>query len=79
MIKNLISSTGGIGIKFLPEIQSYLIQGTEMLSIDDVVVATKGVDLGQMVVAGLSAGGFYVHVKVGEMTLTYPAKDLKKA
>ncbi|WP_156309815.1 hypothetical protein [Vibrio nereis] len=50
-----------------------------MLSIDDVVVATKGVDLGQMVVAGLSSGGFYVHVKAGEMTLTYPAKDLKKA
>lgn len=50
-----------------------------MLSIDDVVVSTKGVDLGQMVVVGLSGGGFYVHVKAGEMTLTYPLKDLKKA
>ncbi|MCW8333463.1 hypothetical protein J4N42_08505 [Vibrio sp. SCSIO 43135] len=50
-----------------------------MFSIEDVVVATKGIDLGEMVVTGLSAGGFYVHVKAGEMTLTYPAQDLKKA
>lgn len=50
-----------------------------MLSINDVVVAIKGIDLGEMVVTGLSAGGYYVHVKAGESTLTYPAKDLKKS
>ncbi|MBV1839840.1 MULTISPECIES: hypothetical protein [Photobacterium] len=50
-----------------------------MFSIDEVVVATKGVDLGKMVVAGLSSGGYYVHVNVEGMTLTYPAKDLQKA
>ncbi|GAA5647703.1 MULTISPECIES: hypothetical protein [Vibrio] len=50
-----------------------------MFAVDDVVVATKGVDLGQMKVVGLSGGGFYVHVKVGEISLTYPAHDLKKA
>lgn len=50
-----------------------------MFSVNDVVVATKGIDLGQMVVTGLSAGGSYVHVTVDGMKLTYPAKDLKKA
>lgn len=50
-----------------------------MFSIDDVVVATKGVDFGQMTVTGLSSGGYYVHVKAGDLTLTYPAKDLQKA
>ncbi|WP_169739001.1 MULTISPECIES: hypothetical protein [Vibrio] len=50
-----------------------------MFAIDDIVVATKGVDLGKMVVTGLSGGGNYVHVKVDGMQLTYPAKDLKKA
>ncbi|NVC94765.1 hypothetical protein FC650_14160 [Vibrio natriegens] len=43
------------------------------------VVATKGVDLGKMVVRGVSSGGYYTHVKAGEATLTYPTKDLKKA
>lgn len=52
-----------------------------MFSIEDKVVATKGVQLGAMVVTGLSSGGFYVHVKSEEsnFTLTYPAADLKKA
>jgi len=50
-----------------------------MFAIDDLVVATKGIDLGQMIVSGLSAGGFYVHVKVDGMSLTYPMRDLKKA
>jgi poly(3-hydroxybutyrate) depolymerase len=50
-----------------------------MFAIEDVVVATKGIDLGKMVVTGLSAGGFYVRVEVDGMTLTYPAKDLQKA
>lgn len=50
-----------------------------MFSIGDVVVAIKGIDLGKMVVTGLSGGGFYTHVKAGEKTLTYPSKDLKKA
>ncbi len=50
-----------------------------MFSIGDVVVATKGIDLGEMVVTGLSSGGFYVRVQAGEETLTYPAKDVKKA
>ncbi|WP_394246501.1 hypothetical protein [Vibrio profundi] len=50
-----------------------------MFAIDDLVIATKGVDLGQMVVTGISAGGSYVHVKAGDITLTYPAKDLNKA
>ncbi len=50
-----------------------------MFAVDDVVVATKGADYGQMVVTGLSGGGFYVHVKADNATLTYPAKDLKKA
>ncbi|WP_167522320.1 hypothetical protein [Vibrio atypicus] len=50
-----------------------------MFSVDDVVVATKGVDLGQMVVVGLSSGGAYVHVKVDGMSLTYPVRDVKKA
>ncbi|MGR5175563.1 hypothetical protein ACPV4B_09755 [Vibrio parahaemolyticus] len=50
-----------------------------MFAIDDVVVATKGIDLGKMVVTGLSSGGFYVRVEVGGMSLTYPAKDLQKA
>ncbi|EGR0695862.1 hypothetical protein EX461_24570 [Vibrio parahaemolyticus] len=50
-----------------------------MFSIGDVVVATKGVEQGEMVVTGLSSGGVYAHVKAGEKTLTYPAKDLKKA
>lgn len=52
-----------------------------MFSVDDRVVATKGVELGEMVVIGLSAGGGYVHVTTVEgaiMTLTYPAKTLKK-
>lgn len=51
-----------------------------MFSVDDRVVATKGVELGEMVVTGLSAGGGYVHVTTveGAMTLTYPAQDLKK-
>ncbi len=50
-----------------------------MFSIDDVVVATKGIELGEMTVTGISAGGFYIHVTVDGMTLTYPAQDLKKA
>lgn len=50
-----------------------------MFKIDDVVVATKGIDLGQMVVVGLSSGGYYVRVSVDGMSLTYPAADLKKA
>ncbi len=50
-----------------------------MFSIDDVVVATKGIDLGEMIVTGVSGGGSYVHVKVDGMALTYPTKDLKKA
>ncbi|PSW22256.1 hypothetical protein C9I98_03055 [Photobacterium sanctipauli] len=50
-----------------------------MFSIDDRVVATKGVDIGEMVVTGLSSDGFYVHVKAGDITLTYPAQDLQKA
>jgi hypothetical protein len=50
-----------------------------MFAIDDVVVATKGVDLGQMVVVGVSSGGHYIHVKAEGATLTYPAKDLKKS
>ncbi|RJG48961.1 hypothetical protein [Motilimonas pumila] len=52
-----------------------------MFSIEDKVVATKGIDLGAMVVTGLSSGGYYVHVKSEEnnCTLTYPARDLKKA
>ncbi|PST92412.1 hypothetical protein [Photobacterium jeanii] len=48
-------------------------------AIEDKVVATKGVDLGVMIVTGLSGGGYYVHVKAGDKTLTYPAQDLKKA
>ena len=48
-------------------------------SIDDQVVATKGVDLGTMVVTGLSSHGYYVHVNASGITLTYPARDLKKA
>ena len=50
-----------------------------MFAIDDVVVATKGVDFGKMVVVGLSSGRFYVRVTVDGMTLTYPARDLQKA
>ncbi|MDF2152921.1 hypothetical protein [Vibrio sp. CAU 1672] len=50
-----------------------------MFQIDDVVVATKGSVVEQMVVTGLSSGGFYVHVKAENKTLTYPAKDLEKA
>lgn len=52
-----------------------------MFSVDDRVVATKGVELGEMVVTGLSAGGYYVHVTTveGAMPLTYPMQDLKKA
>lgn len=50
-----------------------------MFAIDDVIVATKGVELGQMVVVGISSGGAYIHVQVGGMSLTYPVKDLKKA
>ncbi|WP_261883981.1 hypothetical protein [Vibrio pelagius] len=52
-----------------------------MFSIEDRVVATKGVEVSEMVVAGLSAGGFYVHVTTteGGLTLTYPMQDLKKA
>lgn len=50
-----------------------------MFSIGDVVVSIKGIDLGKMVVTGLSGGGFYTHVKAGEKTLTYPSQDLKKA
>ncbi|MDA0147891.1 MULTISPECIES: hypothetical protein [Vibrio] len=50
-----------------------------MFSIGDLVVATKGIELGQMEVTGFSSGGFYVHVLVNDMSLTYPAKDLKKA
>ncbi|MGF1684178.1 hypothetical protein L4D09_15455 [Photobacterium makurazakiensis] len=50
-----------------------------MFAVDDLVVATKGVDLGQMVVTGTSGGDFYVHVKAGDKKLTYPAQDLKKA
>ncbi|MGF1689849.1 hypothetical protein [Photobacterium kagoshimensis] len=49
-----------------------------MFELDDQVVATKGVDLGVMVVTGFSGGGFYTHVKVDGMALTYPTKDLKK-
>ncbi|EGA68766.1 hypothetical protein VISI1226_10562 [Vibrio sinaloensis DSM 21326] len=50
-----------------------------MFAIDDVVIATKGIELGQMVVVGISSGGAYIHVRVDGMTLTYPVKDLKKA
>ncbi|MGF1754462.1 hypothetical protein L4C33_12795 [Vibrio makurazakiensis] len=50
-----------------------------MFAIDEVVVATKGVDLGEMVVTGISGGGTFIHVKAGDITLTYPARDLKKA
>lgn len=52
-----------------------------MFSVDDRVVATKGVELGEMVVTGLSAGVYYVHVTTveGAMPLTYPMQDLKKA
>ncbi|GAB7219823.1 hypothetical protein [Vibrio comitans] len=50
-----------------------------MFNIEDVVVASKGIALGQMVVTGLSAGGYYVHVLVDGMMLTYPARDLRKA
>lgn len=53
--------------------------GIKMFAIDDVVVATKGVELGPMIVVGLSAGGYYAHVLVNGMTLTYPSLDLKKA
>jgi len=51
-----------------------------VLSVDDRVVATKGVELGEMVVTGLSAGGYYVHVTTleGAVPLTYPMQDLKK-
>ncbi|ABU74268.1 hypothetical protein VIBHAR_06377 [Vibrio campbellii ATCC BAA-1116] len=57
----------------------YINKVLNMFSIGDVVVATKGIDLGEMVVTGLSSGGFYVRVQAGEATLTYPAKDVKKA
>ncbi|MDV6249751.1 hypothetical protein [Vibrio sp. EA2] len=50
-----------------------------MFSIGDEVVATKGVDLGKMVVTGVSGGGAYTHVKVEGAALTYPTKDLQKA
>ncbi|MEZ8096106.1 hypothetical protein L4D00_15405 [Photobacterium swingsii] len=50
-----------------------------MFELDDQVVATKGVDLGVMVITGFSGGGAYIHVKAGDMTLTYPVKDIKKA
>ena len=52
-----------------------------MFSIEDRVIATKGIELGEMVVTGLSSGGFYVHVSTieGGLTLTYPMQDLKKA
>ncbi len=50
-----------------------------MFSIGDVVVATKGIDLGEMVITGLSSGGFYLRVQACEATLTYPVKDVKKA
>jgi hypothetical protein len=50
-----------------------------MFAIEDVVFATKWIDLGKMVVTGLSAGGLSVRVEVDGMTLTYPAKDLQKA
>ncbi len=44
-----------------------------MFSIGDVVVATKGIDLGEMVVTGLSSGGFYTHVKAGEKNTNLPS------
>lgn len=50
-----------------------------MFSIGDEVVASKGIDLGKMVVTGTSGSGFYTHVNAGGKTLTYPTKDLKKA
>lgn len=50
-----------------------------MFSIDDLVVATKGIDLGSMIVTGQSSGGNYTHVKVDGYTLTYPTRDLKAA
>lgn len=50
-----------------------------MFSLEDVVVATKGKDFGEMTVVGLSSGGYYIRVSVDGMTLTYPAQDLKKA
>lgn len=58
-----------------------LLKVFKMFSIEDRVVATKGIELGEMVVTGLSAGGFYVHVTTieGGFTLTYPMQDLKKA
>ncbi|BDR15074.1 hypothetical protein [Vibrio sp. STUT-A11] len=50
-----------------------------MFSIGDEVVATKGIDLGKMVVTGVSGGGAYTHVKTDGAALTYPTKDLQKA
>ncbi|MCF7480228.1 hypothetical protein L3V31_00565 [Vibrio sp. J1-1] len=50
-----------------------------MFSIGDEVVATKGIDLGKMVVTGVSGGGSYTHVKASDAALTYPTKDLQKA
>ncbi|WP_423840638.1 hypothetical protein ONE56_17930 [Vibrio mytili] len=50
-----------------------------MFSIGDEVVATKGVDLGKMVVSGVSGGGAYTHVKANGAVLTYPTRDLRKA
>lgn len=50
-----------------------------MFAIDDQVVATKGVELGPMVVTGQSSGGNYTHVQVDGYKLTYPTRDLKVA
>ena len=50
-----------------------------MYSVGDVVVATKGVNFGELVVTGQSSGSSYTHVKTSQATLTYPTKDLKKA
>ncbi|GEM75345.1 hypothetical protein [Vibrio sagamiensis] len=51
----------------------------KVYSIGDVVVAIKGINLGELVVTGQSSGGSYTHVKTSQETLTYPTKDLKKA
>ncbi len=37
-----------------------------MFSIGDVVVATKGVEQGEMVVTGLSSGGFTLTLKLAK-------------
>ncbi|EDP59527.1 hypothetical protein AND4_10234 [Vibrio sp. AND4] len=79
--KNLIRFRGGFQIKYRQRFKViiYINKVFNMFSIGDVVVATKGIDLGKMIVKGLSSGGFYARVQAGEATLTYPTKDIKKA